>query len=118
MKLQDFVWGLGRLALRGFSRSEASSKDFSTAADKVKKKHEKKRGGEAGGIRLYCANNVSVCLGVCICDHRQEEWWKVGTHKILKKYKMDTHKLLEMRRATQATSVCGLKLLVYEAFSY
>jgi len=77
------VWGLGRLALRGFSRSEASSKDFSTAADKVKKaskKNEKKEwGGMRGGICLHCANNVCVCLGVCICEHRQEEWWEVGT---------------------------------------
>ena len=80
MKLQDFVWGLGRLALGGFSRSEASSKDFSTAADKVKKKRKKKRGGGGGGgICLHCANNVCVCLGVCICEHRQEEWWEVGT---------------------------------------
>ena len=35
VNLLEFVRGIGRIALRGFSRGEASSKDFSAAADKV-----------------------------------------------------------------------------------
>ena len=35
VNLLDFVRGLGRIALRGFGKSESSSKDFSAASDKV-----------------------------------------------------------------------------------